>query len=129
MLEHFGDQRDEKTYNLSVQTSIIRSLDDCMIEIIRITFVIVLKFVEEVEKLEGEGSRWPNDRCGEPACAKELVTTSNTGRCTTVTVSDDNTMNAVQIEDHQVIEGRGGGARVAWGVAELNRATERGEGR
>ena len=72
-----------------------------MVEIIGVTLVVILEFVEEVEKLEGEGSRRPNDCGGEPSCAKELDTTGNTiSRCSTVAVPNDNAVDAIQIEDH-----------------------------
>ena len=36
-----------------------------------------------------------------------------------MTILDDDTVDAVQVEDHEVVEGRGIEARVASGVAEL----------
>ena len=128
MLECFDELRSEKTYDLPVQTSIVRSLEDSIVEIIGVAFVTVLEFVEEVEKLEGEGSCWPNDRCGEPVRMKELEMMRDTTRYTAVTVSNDDAVNTIQVEDHQVVVVRGGGARVTWVVTELNHATELGEG-
>ena len=45
-----------------------------------------------------------------------------------VTVPHDKAMNAVQVEDHVVIEGRMVVARFAGGVTELNNLAEGGEG-
>ena len=128
MLECSDELCGERTYNLPVQTSIICSLEDRIVEIIWVAFIIVLEFVEEVEKLEGEGGRWPNDCCGKPARAKELETARNATGCSAVTVLNNNAMNAIQVEDHQVMAARGVGARVAWRVTELNDVTELGEG-
>ena len=45
-----------------------------------------------------------------------------------MTVLDNNTVDTIQVEDHEVVEGRGIKARVTGGVAELERVADSGEG-
>ena len=116
-----------KTYYFRSESSIICMVHDGVIEVVGVTLVLVLKFVEKVEKLEGEGSRGMEYRCREPACTEEL----NLMRGhidVTMTVLYDNAMDAVQVEDHVVMKKRWVGTRFTWTMAKLDYLTEGGEG-
>ena len=49
-----GRNGQEKTHNFRVQPCSIRTLDDGIVKIIRVTLALVLQFVEEVEDVESE---------------------------------------------------------------------------
>lgn len=98
-----------------------------MVEVVRVALVLVLQFVKKVKELKCEGRRRAEHCCGKPACPEELNIMGGHVRVA-VTVPHDKAMNAVQVEDHVVIEGRMVVARFAGGVTELNNLAEGGEG-
>jgi hypothetical protein len=72
-----------------------------VVEVVGITLVLVLEFVEKVEKVIHEGRRRAEHRCGKPACIEEL---NLMGGGPAVTISYDDVMGAIQVEDQVVIE-------------------------
>ena len=70
--------------------------------------------MEEVENVKSECCGRTMDRCREPTGTQELNTF---GRMTfTVTVSDDKTVDAREVEHHEVVKGRGVGTRFTLGT-------------
>lgn len=95
-----------KTYNLGTQPGSIRALDDRMIEIVWITFVLILQFVKEVENVKAERGRGAVNGCWEPTCTEKLDMFGRSIR--TIAITDDKTVNARQIKHHEVSKGGGG---------------------
>ena len=97
-----------------------------MIEVIRVTFVLILQLVEEVKDVESERCRRLMDRCWKPAGTEELDTF---GRAAiTVAVLDDEAVGPRQVKDHEVLEGRRVWAHAANAVIELDDEASRGKG-
>lgn len=100
-----------------------------MVEIVRVTLVLVLKFVEEIEELEGEGGFRPSNCSGEPTCTEKLDASRNAiSRRATATILNDDAMGPIQIEDHEVVGARGFETRVTGRMTKLDLVTECGEG-
>jgi len=97
-----------------------------VVEVIRITLVLVLEFVEKIKELECEGRRGTKRCSREPAGAKELnMLRHRIGRA--MAIPNDKTVYSVQVEDHVVTETGWVGAGVAPTMAELDDLTEGGE--
>ena len=76
----------------------------------------------EVEDVKSERCRGTYDRCREPPGTEELDAFGR--RAVTVTVFDNKTVDAGEVEDHEVAKGGGVGTRVTNVVSELKNKTE-----
>ena len=113
-------------HNFRVQPSSVRALNDGVVEIIRVTLVLVLELVEEVEDVKGKRCRRTFDRCRKPTGTDQLNTF---GRgAVAVTVSDNEAVSTRKVEYHQVMQRGGTLTRVTDVMSELNDEAERGEG-
>jgi len=113
--------------NLGIQPGSVGALDDGVVEIIWVTLVLILQLVEEVEDVESESCRRTINRCWKPTGTDELDVFGSGAIATTVT--DDEAVNARQVEYHEVVGRGGNGTRVAITVSELDDQSNRCKGR
>ena len=93
-----------------------------MVKIIQIAFISILEFVKKVKELEREGHRGVKHHGRKPAHAKELDFMRYWFGWA-MTVSKNDMVDSVQVEDHVVTEIGGVRAGVA-SMAELNNLTK-----
>ena len=117
----------EMSYNLGVQPSSVCALDDGVVEIILVAFVLILELMEEVEDVESESCRRTVDRRWKPTGAEELDIFGSEGIATTVT--DNEAVNARQVEYHEVVGRGGSGTRVTTMMSKLDDKADGREGR
>jgi hypothetical protein len=91
-----------------------------VIKVVRVALIAVLQLMEEIQEVECECRRGSVDRCGEPASTKDLRVLGNRLPHVAATAEANNeTVNTIEVEYHQVMETRRKSARVASAVAEL----------
>lgn len=112
-----------ETYNLSLKPSIVCALHDGVVEVVGIALVLILKFVEEIKKLEREGRRGAEHRCRKPHRPEQL-SMMRTCVGVAVAVAHDEAVNTIQVEDHVVVERRRVGTTFTGWMTELNNFAE-----
>lgn len=84
--------------------------------------------MEEIQEVECEGRRGSIDCCRIPASAKDLLVPGNDFPHTiAVAVANNEAVNGLKVEHHQVVEARRIGTRVTGNMTELEDEAESGE--
>lgn len=82
-------------------------MDNCVVEIVQVRFVLRLELVEEVEQAEGKRGMWSNYGGREPSHFEELPTAVGEIPRVTLAVSDDNLVDAGEVENGKLMASRG----------------------
>lgn len=99
-------------------------MDDCIVEVVQIRFVMRLKLMEEVEETKSKHSMQSNESGREPSCFEKLSTSRSDVR-DALAVSDNNLMDASEIKDGELVRSRVVLAYLADWVTQLHGKTER----
>ena len=101
-------------------------LNNSMVEIIWVAFVLVLELVEEVEDIESECCFRTFNCCWKPAGTEKLVASGNRGTARAVT--DNEAVSTRQVKYHEVVRRGRMGTCVASIVPKLGDKANRSEG-
>ena len=78
-------------------------MDNCVVEIVQVHFVLRLELVEEVEQAEGKHGMWSNYGGREPSHFEELLMVVGEIPRVTLAVSDDNLVDAGEVENGKLM--------------------------
>jgi len=78
-------------------------VNNCVVEVKQICLVVGLEFMEEIEELESEDGVWSNQHGREPSPPEQLSTAVKGLFRITHTVSNNNLMDAAEIENCELV--------------------------
>ena len=117
-----------QTYDLLFKPCVVCTLLNCVVEVIRVTLVLILEFVEKIEEVEREGCRRTKCRGRKPARMNELnPMVHRIGWA--MTILDNNAVNSIHVKHHVVNEIGWVWTMVTWTMTKLNNLTEGSESR
>ena len=91
------------TYDSRRQTSVIREVNNGVVEVEEIHLVLHLKLMKVVQKVKAEYSMRLNECCWKPQCVKQLPTTSSDISRVAHTVLNDYLVDTSEVEDGELV--------------------------
>ena len=116
------------THNFGGETGAVGKMNNGVIEVKNICLVVRLELMKEVEDLECEDGVRPDQRGGKQSPPHQLSAAVVGIFRSAPAVSDDNLMDAAEIEDSELITPGRVWARLASAVTELHHKAEGSEG-